>query len=364
MKFSNIVRKIVPGYEGDGATDRELELRQLEDDFRAFRAKSRRKLEAARRKTVYLEEAAVSLNTEIERLGKENKGLEKEVEFHKIQCEALEAEKQELLDYILTHGMETVSKDSWLKTTNNFEKSRLISNKNRDDDQGDNSNWLMSYGDMMTLLLAVFIMLFALSSTDTYRFRDVTSSIAETFKGGKPLGLIRGERPLDGVRDTPGIKSSSSMPEELDYLKEELLRSFNKYDLGESLFVSVKKKGLEITLRDRITFVDGDSTLLDYPKAILSELAAVMRANPGYKVVVEGHTDDRPISNSRFPSNWELSAGRASNVVRFFVEYLGMESSRFSVAGFAENRPLADNSTVAGRTANRRVVIKLVDSRP
>lgn len=359
MKFSNIVRKIVPGHEGESA-DREIELGLLEDDFRAFRAKSRKKLEAARRKAVYLEETASSLASEIESVATENKGLEKEVEFHKIQCEALETEKQELLDYILAHGIETLSKDSWLKTTNNFEKSRLIGSKTRDEDQGDNSNWLMSYSDMMTLLLAVFIMLFALSATDTRRFIDVTSSIAETFRGGKPLGMLVAERPLEGVRDTPGIKSSSSMPEELDYLKEELLRSLNKYDLGESLFVSVKKKGLEITLRDRITFVDGDSTLLDYPKAILSELAAVMRDNPGYKVVVEGHTDDRPISNSRFPSNWELSAGRASNVVRYFVEDLGMDSSRFSMAGFAENRPLADNSTVAGRTANRRVVIKLV----
>jgi chemotaxis protein MotB len=277
-----------------------------------------------------------------------------------MQCEALEAEKQELLDYILAHGMETVSKESWLKTTNNFEKSRLIGSKAREDDQDQNSNWLMSYSDMMTLLLAIFIALFALSTTDTRRFREVTSSIADTFKGGKPVGLVVDERPLKGVREIPGIKSSSSMPEELDYLKEELLRSFNKYDLGESLFVSVKKKGLEITLRDRITFVDGDSTLLDYPKAILQELAAVIRDNPRYKVIVEGHTDDRPISNSRFPSNWELSVGRASNVVRYFVEDLGLDHTRFSVAGFAENRPLADNSTVAGRTANRRVVIKLV----
>ena len=150
------------------------------------------------------------------------------------------------------------------------------------------------------------------------------------------------------------------MPEEFDYLKEELLSSFKKYNLGESIFVAVKSRGVEIALRDRIAFVAGDSALLEYPKAILSELGAVLRDNPRFRIIVEGHTDDIPISNSKYPSNWELSSARASNVVRYFVDELGLDQSRFSAAGFADNRSFADNSTPAGRAANRRVVIKLV----
>jgi chemotaxis protein MotB len=362
MKITNLLKLITR--DADAApepTAEELEIKLLTEEFRDYRAASRKKLESARKNIVYLKESGIVLADQLEVMDTENKDLVKEVEFQKAIYEELNIEKNELLDYICAHGIETAKKEPLGFAANSFEKRELIRSKTMsDEDMGGNSNWLMSYGDMMTLLLAVFIVLFALSITDKGRLKEVTTSISDTFRGGRPLGMVVDNRTFEGVREAPGIKSSSAMPEEFDYLKEELLSSFKKYNLGESLFVSAKMRGVEIALNDRIAFVAGDSTLLDYPKAILSELGAVLRDNPRYRIIVEGHTDDIPISNSKYPSNWELSSARASNVVRYFVDELGLDQARFSAAGFADNRPFADNSTPEGRAANRRVVIKLV----
>jgi chemotaxis protein MotB len=361
MKITSLLKLIT--HDSDAApapSPEEEELQLLTEEFKEYRAKSRKELAAVRKNIIYLEESGVALADQLGVMDTENKDLENELEFQKVRYDELNAEKNELLDYICAHGIETSKKEPLGAAANSFEKRQLIRTKSRDEELGDNSNWLMSYGDMMTLLLAVFIVLFALSVTDKGKLKEVTTSISETFTGGKPLGMVVDERAFEGVREAPGIVSASARPEEFDYLKEELLSSFKKYNLGESIFVSVKSRGIEIALSDRIAFVAGDSTLLDYPKAILSELGAVLRDNPRYRIIVEGHTDDIPISNSKYPSNWELSSARASNVVRYFVDELGLDQSRFSAAGFADNRPFADNSTPAGRAANRRVVIKLV----
>ncbi len=361
MKITNLLKLITT--DPDAAPEKspeEVELDLLTEEFRDYRLKSRKELESARKNIIYLEESGVALADQLEVMDAENKDLENEVEFQKIQYDELNAEKNELLDYICAHGIETSRKDALGAGANSFEKRQLIRTKTRDEDSDGNANWLMSYGDMMTLLLAVFIVLFALSVTDKGRLRDVTKAISETFIGGRPLGEVVDERAFPGVRETQGIESSSVMPGELDYLKEELLSSFEKYNLGESIFVSIKTRGVEIALRDRIAFAPGDSELLEYPKAILLELGAVLRGNPKYRVIVEGHTDDIPISNSKYPSNWELSSARANNVVRYFVDELGLDQSKFTAAGLADNHPIADNSTPLGRAANRRVVIKLV----
>lgn len=124
--------------------------------------------------------------------------------------------------------------------------------------------------------------------------------------------------------------------------------------------MEVKEGSVEVTLRESITFVEGESSLIEASKGILKKLSSVIREYPGYNIVVEGHTDNKPIRNREFPSNWELSTGRATNVVRFFVEAEGLDHERFSASGFAEFRPVSDNSTEEGRAGNRRVVIKLV----
>ncbi len=360
MKITNLLKKITADPDAQEQSPEEVELQLLTEEFKEYRTKSIRELESARKNIIYLEESGVALADQLEKMDMDKDGLVKEMEFHKIQYDELNAEKNDLLDYICAHGVDTTKKDSLVGVSNSFEKAMLINTKTRDTEVGSNSNWLVAYGDMMTLLLAVFIVLFALAITDKGQLRDVTTSISETFLGGRPLGMVVDERAFEGAREARGIESSSVMPEEFDYLKEELLSSFEKYNLGESIFVSVKMKGVEIALRDRIAFVAGDAALLDYPKAILSELGAVLRDNPKYRVIVEGHTDDIPISNPQYPSNWELSSARANNVVRYFVGELGLDRSRFSAVGVADNQPIADNSTPIGRAANRRVVIKLV----
>jgi len=338
----------------------ELEIRTLRRELDRTRQTARRESESASRKIAYLEEMRSALRADVDVLERERETLEGDLDYERRRYELLD-EKNRLLFESINSGDEQITTLNPLTVSrNSLEKTNLMLTRGRESDANHNENWLLSYSDFMTLILAVFIVLFTLSTSDKFRFRKVTNEIASTFTGGIKAGLAEGPEAVQGFTDAPGLKSSMTAPEELDTLKREILRSFRDYDLGESLLVDVKKSGVEVTLRENVTFVEGESSLIASSKGILDALAVVLADNVKYDVVVEGHTDDKPIKSERFPSNWELSTSRATNVARYFIEEKGLDPERFTVAGYGEYHPLADNSTELGRAANRRVVLKLI----
>jgi chemotaxis protein MotB len=246
--------------------------------------------------------------------------------------------------------------------------------------------WLVSFADMMTLLFCLFMVLFAISSVNTSKFEALQRSLQDAFSGavlsgGKSMMQsgnhaqatdqatveppLPAMRPIESINDTSkkteAEKAKAAHEEEQDF--RALKRRIDKLSAGAGLQgkvnVTVRRRGLVIQLlTDKVFFDSGDATLKPYARKLVDKIAGVVRDERKHPVVVEGHTDSQPIGGHQYPSNWELSGARASAVVRDF-EVNGVLQRRMSVAGYANQEPIATNSTPEGRAKNRRVEVVL-----
>jgi chemotaxis protein MotB len=204
--------------------------------------------------------------------------------------------------------------------------------------------WLISYADLVTLLLALFIVLYAAS--DRERAIKIASAISAQFK-----------ETTTQATPPPGPPSSSGVLPGSDSLVG-TQASFDRAlagnkDLRDRTRISLTERGLVVSLTEAGFFAPGDHGIRSDAFSLLDALADVLNAST-VQVRVEGHTDSLPISTSRYPSNWELSSARATTVLSHLIKR-GVQTSRVSVAGFAGERPIADNATPEGRAMNRRV---------
>lgn len=253
--------------------------------------------------------------------------------------------------------------------------------------QENRDRWMITYADLITLLLIFFVILFAMSSLDTDKYNIVTSSLSESFKSGSPV-LEGGNGILDAGKTTenkqgnatgdvnatatptiePGDKTENEAPSarELAFREQEtklaeLMGVITTYvkenNLGEQIFVADKPQGIEITLSDRFLFDAGKADLKSPALPALQQLSGLFK-DIGATISIEGHTDNTPVSaTSRYNDNWELSGARALSVLRFFIDNEGLDPDTFQYAGYADTRPSADNTTAAGKQKNRRVEI-------
>jgi len=199
--------------------------------------------------------------------------------------------------------------------------------------------WLISYADLVTLLLALFIVLFA--SADHKRASTIASALAAQF---------------NGKGDAPTTASTGVMPgaDSLVAVRTAIERTFatNKA-LRDRAAIRITERGLVVSLTEAGFFAPADADMRGDALPLLAALAEPLRQSDA-QLRVEGHTDSLPISTARYPSNWELSAARATTVLTH-LEKGGIPASRLSVAGYADGRPIADNATAEGRAQNRRV---------
>lgn len=251
--------------------------------------------------------------------------------------------------------------------------------------------WAIPYADLITLLLAFFVVMYAISSVNEGKYRVLSDSLVAAFRGTpkttrpiqigdqRPTGTAELRSNLSqplGVADPNTIKLPISAdqlaPQALDPpAPEDALREAIKADLrgmadevraalGDLIDlnqVRVRESDfwLEVEVQTDILFATGAADVSEGAMTILQRLAKVLAPFPN-PIRVEGHTDDVPIKTGRFPSNWELSAARAANVVRLFAGNR-IEPSRLSAMGLGEHRPVAENSTSEGRNRNRRVLV-------
>lgn len=219
-------------------------------------------------------------------------------------------------------------------------------------------NWLITYSDTITLLLAFFVLLYAFSEVDLARFRAIVASLRAS------LGLLPGGQTLS---DLPGLNNAPILEDDaLASLKQEMMQIQQVYEtvygrlaatgLADSVSLEVEERGLVVRFADRVLFDLGQARLKDEARAALDLVAGELARIPN-PIRVEGHTDNLPIHNERYPSNWELSVARATRVVRYFIEEHGLPPQRLSAAGYGEYYPVAPNTTAAGRARNRRVDI-------
>lgn len=257
--------------------------------------------------------------------------------------------------------------------------------------------WMITYADLITLLLIFFVVMYAMSSLDPQKYDVITGSLSHTFKSGNSLldggdGVLNGSA---GVKSTEGQQPQSShrpdstsatesqnhpnaengtaqpgkitpSERELAFREQEaklaeLMGVITKYvkdnQLSDQIFVADKPQGIAITLSDRFLFDPGNAALKPPALPALKQLSGLFRGI-GATISIEGHTDNTPVSRlSRYNDNWELSGARALSVLRYFVDKEGLNPSTFQYAGYADTRPASDNSTEAGRQKNRRVEI-------
>jgi chemotaxis protein MotB len=250
--------------------------------------------------------------------------------------------------------------------------------------------WLLTYADMITLLMTLFMVLFAISSVNTTKFEALQKSLAEAISGkivqGGPNIQESGatektdqstpEPPIPAIQPVVKTESSTSergsagaaatttaaAHEEEDFrvLKRKIDAYAQEHGLQAKLQTNIVRRGLVIRLlTDRVLFASASAQLEPASTGLLTAISRLLVTEVRHPIVVEGHTDNRPIASARFPTNWELSTARSTQVVRFFIAK-GVAAGRLQAAGLAAQRPIASNSNDFGRSRNRRVEIVLV----
>lgn len=231
-----------------------------------------------------------------------------------------------------------------------------------DEGEGE-AGWITTFSDMMSLLLTFFILLFSMSSVETVKFKQLLESIQDALgvekvpeagtREGLEMADVEAQAKIDAVDELGGM-----VKKELNDIESSVEEFIQKNQLDGHVSVKVDGRGTVITISDFVLFPQGAASFAPPAKPILKKMALLLKQFP-YSVRVEGHTDNVPISNSKYPSNWELSAARAAEIVRFYIRN-GIDPHRLMAVGYAEYRPIADNSTPEGREKNRRVEIVYV----
>ncbi len=219
-------------------------------------------------------------------------------------------------------------------------------------DGGGMMRWLLTYADLITLLMAFFVVMFAISQVDVKKYQSLSGSLQSALNIGSGSSLIARNQ---GGSMVP-IPKPTPDNTEFSEIVDEVTRYVQKEGLSSSVNMQLTDRGLVIGLSDTILFESGRAELLPPARKILDKLAVILLKMPNH-VRVEGHTDNRPIRTERYPSNWQLSTDRATNVIMYWGEKYNFPPARLSAAGYGEHRPVDTNDTDQGRARNRRVDI-------
>lgn len=235
--------------------------------------------------------------------------------------------------------------------------------------------WLVTFADLLMVILILFVLLYSYSDAD---FESVTNSFQnhnQLEKGSAPggsSGVPGGDGDQDGAtgKTTDSKKDEKTVPKEYEKQLEEMIKRDKKireimdyvktyaveHDLEDKMTVTPTEKGIEVVLPEIMLFPSGKADLIEAAVLFLDDMAPLL-GQISNVIEVEGHTDNRPISTARFPSNWDLSTARANVVIRHLTEKHKLDPNRFRAIGYGEYQPIASNDSDEGRSKNRRVVL-------
>lgn len=235
----------------------------------------------------------------------------------------------------------------------------MLGRKQKDvEDEENLERWLLTYADLITLLLAFFVVLYSISRIDAGKFNRVTDALTTAFRAQT------GTAGLSKDISSELLINKQLKRGNLGVLKNQIDKISQQIDLGTQLKAELQPRGLIIRISESAIFDLGKAELKPQAKKILDLISIQLLKIPNH-VRVEGHTDNLPINNDRFKSNWELSTSRATECLRYLIEKHGFPPDRIAALGYAEFRPIAPNTTAEGRAKNRRVdivVLNLEDS--
>lgn len=219
--------------------------------------------------------------------------------------------------------------------------------------------WIVSYADMVTLLWALFVVLYALSDSNPRKLLIVSQSIDQAFNAGVLNGSKGSSAVFTGGAGGLSPNISEVKSNNLASLSKKLAEFSNRNQLDGKIQVRSDANSITISLADNLLFDSGHAELKPGSQVVLAEVAALLRTLPN-QLRIEGHTDNVPVNSVDFATNWELSANRASTVLRFLSEQGKVAVPRMFLAGYAETHPISDNATPEGRALNRRADIVIV----
>lgn len=245
--------------------------------------------------------------------------------------------------------------------------------KNHEEDHM-GEDWLLPYADILTLLLALFIVLFASSSVDAKKFEQISNSFNSAFDGGTgimdhpemvpEMEELAGQDSLE-LSETSDASASEEEEEaaaladqeELQGIKEKVDQFIQDRGLEEELNTSISENGLMLSIEDNILFNSGEDEVREEAEALSDEISELLVLSPPRNIVISGHTDNVPISNADFETNWDLSVLRAVHFMQLLLNNPDLDPAIFSAKGYGEHNPTASNDTAEGRAQNRRVEI-------
>lgn len=260
-----------------------------------------------------------------------------------------------------------------------------LKRKKKHEDHVDES-WLIPYADILTLLLALFIVLFAASEVNSQKFQEISDSFNTELQGG--TGILDNQSPIEDFEETsklaepndveptegdakiPSEEEEDQLTEEeleqlalaQDYkelaaIQEKMMGYIEEQNLQDTVEAELTTKGLVLKIKDGVLYGSGSADMSEESQEIAEEIAKLLVTDPPRNIFIEGHTDNVPAESDEFPSNWELSSARAINFMKILLENDELDPRKFSATGYGEHQPIATNDTAEGRTENRRVEV-------
>ena len=242
-----------------------------------------------------------------------------------------------------------------------------MAKKEKKEPEKPSTAWQGTYGDMITLMLCFFVMLYDPSEVDTAALAQIQESLnivtesieAPVTSGGQSLAAGK----LADLGNSISALPSAEKGKSLSIAKKKAVSLFAPEVKSAKITISSDERGLVISLASDVFFEQGSAFLnIEETRDILLKLSKFFQDSElkNRRFRIEGHTDSTPVSNERFPSNWELSASRAANTLHYLSDF-GVDEKAFSIAGYADTRPYASNDTKEGQAYNRRVDIIILD---
>ena len=243
-----------------------------------------------------------------------------------------------------------------------------MARRRQEEESENHERWLVSYADFITLLFAFFVVMYALSSINEGKYRVLSNSLVNAFGGGHGTPMIKRDvepsitpaLPRLSPRQRQGDNNLRHEREQLTEVAQDIQKVLYPLVKQGKVRVTQSARGVNVEINASVLFASGDATLTGDSGQTLRAVAEVLK-NDDHEIQVEGHTDSVPIKNVKFASNWELSAVRASSVVRLF-EDSGIVDERLVAVGRGATQPVATNDTAEGRLRNRRVEITILSN--
>jgi len=243
-----------------------------------------------------------------------------------------------------------------------------MARKRYDDDVPleNHERWLISYADFITLLFAFFVVMYAISVVNTGKYQVLSDALGDAFGGRGAANTVNTNvepvLPLSHIVNRKRNEAARREHERMGVLARDLSATLLPLVKSGQVRVTQNARGVSVEINASVLFEQGQAALQGEAQDVLSAVAGLLKNDP-HRIEVEGHTDDTPIASAVYPSNWELSAARASSVVRLFIAG-GVAEARLSALGFAATRPVAPNLDPVGQARNRRVAVMILAALP